>query len=409
MTVTSDDRRVLVTATSGQLTYTYDFKIYNSSEITVKRSSATGQLRTLTEGTTKDYTVTGAGTTGGTIVLSTHGTTDSSQITTSDRFSIQGKSGLGRASDYATGGDFLASDVNTEEDRQHFLIQELRRDIDRSVVIQEQVNTPSISVTLPENEDGKVIGWSGTTLANLSLSTGAVSLSDAAPSAIGTAAAGTGTNVSRFDHVHAISTSLDVVNIDVSSAMTVGSSLTVTGPIVSSGSWLDRHGNEVVKFIDGSTISVNEFSITNSSAGTGPIISASGGDTNIDIRYQTKGDGVHEFDGAVAASSAITVTPGSTGQIAIDFADGNIFTVTQTTANTAYIVSAPTNQQEGMAGSIFLQTSTAGANTISFNAVWKFAGGTAPTQSTNIAVVDRVDYLTRGTTAIHAVYSKNIS
>lgn len=203
MTFTSDDRRNLITATTGQLTYTYDFPIDNSTEITVKLSTATGELRTLSEGSTIDYTVTGAGTTGGTVVLSTHGTTDSSQVTTAHRLSIQGNTGLGRAADYSTGGDFLATTVNTEEDRQHWLIAELRRDLDRALVIEEQVDETAVGLTVPENVDGKVLGWSGTTLANLSLSTGTV-LSNTTPQAVGTAAAGTAAAVSRDDHVHAI-------------------------------------------------------------------------------------------------------------------------------------------------------------------------------------------------------------
>lgn len=407
MTVTSDDRRNLITATTGQLTYTYDFPIDNSTEITVKLSTATGELRTLSEGSTQDYTVTGAGSTGGTVVLSTHGTTDSSQVTTAHRMSIQGNTGLGRAADYGTGGDFLATTVNTEEDRQHWLISELRRDQDRSLVVQEQVDESAVNLTVPENEDGKVLGWSGTTLANLDLSTGTV-LSNTAGRAIGTAAAGTASAVSREDHVHPISTTLALVNLAVSSGLTVGSSLTVTGPIVSSGAWLDENGSTVVDFV-GVSNSTNYLSVTNAVTGSGPILAAAGGDTDIDMLYQTKGDGVHEFTGAVAGSSAITVTPASTGEIAIDLADGNIFNAVLTTANTAYIVSAPTNQQEALGGSVFLQTSTAGANTVSFNAVWGFNTGTAPTMSTGKAVIDRVDFLTRGTTEIHAVYSNAVS
>ena len=66
-------------------------------------------------------------------------------------------------------------------------------------------------------------------------------------------------------------------------------------------------------------------------------------------------------------------------------------------------IANPTNLTAGQSGSIFLVQDGTGSRTASWGSYWDFAGGTAPTLSTGANVVDRVDYVVRSSTSIHAV------
>jgi len=97
-------------------------------------------------------------------------------------------------------------------------------------------------------------------------------------------------------------------------------------------------------------------------------------------------------------TSAATITP--------DFADSNNFTCTL--GHNATIAN-PTNLTAGQSGSIFLVQDGTGSRTASWGSSWDFAGGTAPTLTTDASAVDRVDYIVRTTTSIHAVATLNYS
>lgn len=103
--------------------------------------------------------------------------------------------------------------------------------------------------------------------------------------------------------------------------------------------------------------------------------------------------------GAISA-----LTDGST--ITPDFAVANNFSVTlggnRTLAN-------PTNLTAGQSGSIFITQDGTGSRTLAYGSYFDFAGGTAPTLSTTAAAVDRIDYIVRSTTSIHAVFTANYS
>jgi len=103
--------------------------------------------------------------------------------------------------------------------------------------------------------------------------------------------------------------------------------------------------------------------------------------------------------GAISA-----LTDGST--ITPDFAVANNFSVTlggnRTLAN-------PTNLTAGQSGSIFVTQDGTGSRTLAYGSYFDFAGGTAPTLSTTAAAVDRIDYVVRTATSIHAVFTANYS
>ena len=99
-----------------------------------------------------------------------------------------------------------------------------------------------------------------------------------------------------------------------------------------------------------------------------------------------------------ALTDGATITP--------DCNDSNNFSVTlggnRTLAN-------PSNITAGQSGSIFVSQDGTGSRTLSFGSYWDFAGGTAPTLTTTASAVDRIDYVVRSTTSIHAVATLALS
>ena len=91
-------------------------------------------------------------------------------------------------------------------------------------------------------------------------------------------------------------------------------------------------------------------------------------------------------------TSASTVTP--------DFAASCNFTLT---LGTNVLLENPSNLTAGQSGSIFLIQDGTGSRTLSFGTYWDFAGGVPPTISTVGGSVDRLDYIVRSSTSIHAV------
>ena len=122
-----------------------------------------------------------------------------------------------------------------------------------------------------------------------------------------------------------------------------------------------------------------------------------------------------QIDAKAAVGTANTWTAGQRGEITalsdgatitIDMADSNNFSVTlagnRTFAN-------PSNDTAGQCGSIFITQDGTGSRTASWGTDWDFAGGTAPTLTTTAGAVDRIDYVIKDATNIHAVATLNYS
>ena len=106
--------------------------------------------------------------------------------------------------------------------------------------------------------------------------------------------------------------------------------------------------------------------------------------------------------GAVAEID--TLTSGTT--ITPDFAASCNFTVTL--GHNATIAN-PSNLTAGQSGSIFLVQDGTGSRTASWGSYWDWAGGVAPTLTSSANGVDRIDYIVRSSTSIHAVATLNLS
>lgn len=99
-----------------------------------------------------------------------------------------------------------------------------------------------------------------------------------------------------------------------------------------------------------------------------------------------------------ALTDGATITP--------DLSDSNNFSVVLA-GNRAF--ANPLNAVAGQSGSIFIVQDATGSRTASWGANWDFAGGAAPTLSTTANAVDRLDYIVRSSTSIHAVLTKALS
>lgn len=107
--------------------------------------------------------------------------------------------------------------------------------------------------------------------------------------------------------------------------------------------------------------------------------------------------------GTAAVADIVSLTDGV--NIAVDFNAGQNFAV-QLAGNRT--LESPTNCVAGQTGSIFVIQDGTGGRTLSYGTNWKFAGGTAPTLSTAISAVDRIDYIAYTSTAVQAIATLDV-
>ena len=111
---------------------------------------------------------------------------------------------------------------------------------------------------------------------------------------------------------------------------------------------------------------------------------------------------IHITKSALAEINALT----DGANIAVDFDAGQNFAVTLAGNRT---LDNPTNVDAGQVGSIFIVQDGTGSRTLSYGTSWEFPAGTAPTLSTSINAVDRLDYIVYSSTKIHSVLTKEYS
>jgi len=107
-----------------------------------------------------------------------------------------------------------------------------------------------------------------------------------------------------------------------------------------------------------------------------------------------------------AAQRGEITTLTDAANISVDLAASNNFTVTLAGNRT---LDNPTNIVAGQSGSIFIVQDGTGSRTLAYGSYYDFAGGTAPTLTTDASAVDRIDYLVRSATSIHCVFTANYS
>ena len=130
--------------------------------------------------------------------------------------------------------------------------------------------------------------------------------------------------------------------------------------------------------------------------------------TSVTVNTTVRGDFVVEAGSLKVGTSARAYNPITTltdaASIAVDFALGNNFLVTIGGNRT---LAAPTNAVAGQTGQIYVIQDGTGSRTLSYNSVYQFVSGAAPTLSTGAADVDILLYSTRSATTIDAALLKN--
>ena len=102
----------------------------------------------------------------------------------------------------------------------------------------------------------------------------------------------------------------------------------------------------------------------------------------------------------------VTVFSSSSGIAQVDCNDSNNFAMTLSENISTFNIANPT---AGQSGSIFIsQPSSGGPYTVGgWNAVFKFAGATAPTITATNSKTDRLDYVVKSATEVHVVWTGN--
>lgn len=140
--INDNDARKQYIATASQTVFPYDFPIFDDDHIVVKRTRS-GTTTTLTK--TTDYTVGSVGVeAGGNVTLTSGAALD-------DVLTLYRDVPVERTADFTEAGDFLAVTLNRELDLITMMLQQMERNLDRSVTL--DIVDTTASMTLPLAED----------------------------------------------------------------------------------------------------------------------------------------------------------------------------------------------------------------------------------------------------------------
>lgn len=191
----------------------------------------------------------------------------------------------------------------------------------------------------------------------------------------------------------------DVVTL--TDTQTLSSKTLTTPKIVDTGSIIDGNANEYIKFSQTAS-AVNEITVTNAATTAAPQLSATGDDTNIDLKLAGKGTGKIAPQSSINMSSKeVYFTEYSIGNSGtaptINWNNGQkqSMTIDNTNVNLNTNWTAPPGHGNYL---LRLIQGSGGSKTIgTWPTNFKWPGGTAPTLSTAASAIDIVSFYYDGT------------
>mgnify|MGYP003643575539 CR=1 FL=1 len=162
-----------------------------------------------------------------------------------------------------------------------------------------------------------------------------------------------------------------------------------------------RSGNGLQAFVSDTASAVNYLNLTGAATGANPTFSTQGTDTNIGLTLTPKGTGAVQVTGT-GFSPNVNLTDAAT--IAWDTTTAGGQTATFTFVSSNRTMGAPTNLKNGAFYALAV-IQNAGSNTLTWNSVFKWAAGTAPTLSTAAGAKDYFTFRSDGTN----LYQQGIS
>ena len=147
--ISAETPRIQYTVTSADATFDYLFEIFQDSDIAVFVGSTKKQL-------TVDYTVSGAGTTGG-------GTVTLNNAVSNTTVTLIRDITIKRTTDFPASGAFQVDSLNTELDRITAVQQTLEDNIARSLRLADEDATATLNLPLKDARKGRYLAFNATT------------------------------------------------------------------------------------------------------------------------------------------------------------------------------------------------------------------------------------------------------
>ena len=164
----------------------------------------------------------------------------------------------------------------------------------------------------------------------------------------------------------------------------------------------DENNNEQL-ILQTTASAVNYAELTNAATGNDVGLSVTGSDTNVGLAISTKGSGKVKFSDSAYFPTG-TLTDGST----VNW-DVQANQVAQVTLAGNRTFAAPTNMVDGAFYALVIIQDGTGSRTATFNSVFKFTGGTAPTLTTTASARDILVFQSNGTNLYEVGRSLNPS
>jgi len=165
--------RLQYTAIAGQTAFTYNFPIFQNSDLKVYVGSI---LQTLTT----NYTVSGAGTTGGGTVTFTSGLSAGDIVTIYRDMSVQ------RTTDYQANGDLLAENLNDDLDKLTMMVQQNEYNLGLTLRADQFDETANLTIPNKATRADKLLGFAAN--GDVTTSNSTIAQVDATVSAVNTLA-----------------------------------------------------------------------------------------------------------------------------------------------------------------------------------------------------------------------------